>query len=604
MNESKLRTRAEIAPEFKWNAASVFTSDEAWEKAAEELPGHIQQIAQKRGHLKDGPAVLLETYKMFAETAVLLGKVYVYAAISHQVDTADNGATSMVGKAVSLFGQFNAAASFIDPELVQIGLDTLNQWMDREPELKIYRHYFEDLYRKQAHVRSSEVEEMLGMLAAPFFSTAETATMMTDADFRFPPACGQDGKDVAITQGTYAKILSSPDRELRRTAWQNYMDTYLAFKNTLANNLNTSIQQNVFSARTRRYNSTLEASLFQNNIPAAVFHNLIQTYQRFLPIWHRYFKVRRKALGVDKLYTYDIWAPLTAHHPTIPYLQAVEMISAGLAPMGEEYVNNLRRGVLEQHWVDVYPNQGKSSAQFSSGTHGTFPFIVINYDDSIFSLSTLAHELGHSMHSFYTWKTQPVIYSDYSLFVAEVASNFHQAMVRSYLLATNPDPDFQISVIEEAMDNFHRYFFIMPTLARFELEMHEHAERGEGLSADLMIDRMAELYAEGYGGEVELDPQRDGITWATFGHLYLDYYVYQYATGISGAHALSRRILNGEAGAAERYLGFLKSGSSNYPLDVLKAAGVDLTAQTPIEETYQVLDGLVGRLEKLIDQRK
>ncbi len=603
MSESKMRRREEVAPEFKWNAASVFVDENAWEKAAAELPELVQQIEQQRGHLADGPKALLKTLNLAEKISVLMGKVYVYAALSHQVDTGDNHATGMAGKASGLVGQVGAAVSFIDPELVQIGYEKLKAWMDQEPGLKVYAHYFEDLFRKLEHVRSAEVEEVLGMLAPAFMSTSETATMMTDADFRFPAARGTDGKEYPVTQGIYQKLLTSRDREVRRTAWQGYMDTYLAFKNALANNLNTSIQQNVFNARARRYASTLEASLYQNNIPVKVFHNLIETYRRFLPIWHRYFKVRRKALGVEKLYTYDIWAPLTEHHPTIPYLQAVDMISAGLAPMGEEYVKTLRKGVLEDHWVDVYPNQGKSSAQFSSGAPGTHPFIVINYDDTIFSFSTLTHELGHSMHSYNTWKTQPVIYGDYSLFVAEVASNFHQAMVRAYLLATNPDPDFQISVIEEAMDNFHRYFFIMPTLARFELEMHERAEQGEGLSADAMIERMADLYAEGYGDAVELDHDRDGITWATFGHLYADYYVYQYATGISGAHALSRRILAGEAGAAERYIGFLKSGSSGYPLDVLKAAGVDLTTPAPVEETYQVLDGLVTRLEKLIERR-
>jgi oligoendopeptidase F len=602
MSDSKVRTRTEIGPEFKWNASSVFPTEDAWEKAAGEIPNLIRQVEQQRGHLGDGPETLWKAIQLNEELNTRLGKIIVYASISHQVDTTDNHATAMVGKAVGLIGQASAAVSYIDPELVQIGFEKLKQWMGQEPGLKIYAHYIEDLFRKQEHVRSAEVEEILGMLAPSFFSTDETATMMTDADFRFPPAQSKEGKEIQVTQGTYQKLLSSPDREVRRTAWQNYMDTYLSFKNTLANNLNTSIQQNVFNARVRHYNTTLEASLFANNVPVEVFHNLIQTYQRFLPIWHRYFDVRRKALGVEKLYTYDVWAPLTDNHPAIPYLQAVDMISAGLAPMGEQYVKDLRRGVLEQSWVDVYPNLGKSSAQFSAGAFETFPFIVINYEDSIFSLSTLAHELGHSMHSFYTWQTQPVVYSEYSLFVAEVASNFHQAMVRAHLLATNPDRDFQISVIEEAMDNFHRYFFIMPTLARFELEMHERAERGEGLSADVMINRMAELYAEGYGSAVELDHDRDGITWATFGHLYADYYVYQYATGISGANALSRRILNGEPGASERYLGFLKSGGSRYPLDVLKAAGVDLTTPAPVEETYQVLDGLVARLEKLVDQ--
>ena len=346
--------------------------------------------------------------------------------------------------------------------------------------LKRYAHYFENLVRKQAHLRSAEVEEVLGLLTPAFSSTYETATMLTDADFRFTPAHATDGSELVVTQGTLRDNLSSPDREVRRTAWENYMDTYLLHRNTLGNNLNTSIQQNVFNARVRGYPSTLEAGLFENAIPSQVFTNLLETTRHYLPVWHRYWRARRKSLGVDKLHTYDIWAPLTNHRPVIPYLQAVDQISAGLAPMGKEYVEILRRGALEERWIDVYPSQGKSSAQFSSGWYGTHPFIVIQYDDSIFSLSTLAHELGHSMHSYFTWKTQPVVYADYSLFAAEVASNFHQAVVRSHLLKTNDDRDFQISVIEEAMDNFHRYFFIMPILARFELEMHQRANVVKG----------------------------------------------------------------------------------------------------------------------------
>ena len=601
MSDTKARKRAEIPAQYKWNAASVFADQAAWEKATVDLPAVIQQLEAWHCRLNESAQGLLTALRLSAEIYTSLGKILVYASIAHAVDTADNSATQMSGQAVGLIGQASTAASFIEPELIQIGLPQLQTWQQAEPGLQRYGHYFEDLFRKLEHVRSAEVEEVLGMLPPAFYSTGETASMLTDADFRFPPAVGADGSTNEVTQGTYAKLLSNRDREVRRTAWQGYMDTYLSFKNTLANNLNTSVQQNVFNTRVRRYPSTLAASLFQHNIPVEVFHNLIETYKRNLPVWHRYFRARRKALGVEKLHTYDIWAPMTANHPHVPFEQAVEWISAGLAPMGPDYVNVIRRGVLEEGWVDVYPSPGKSSAQFSSGAPGTHPFIVINYDDTIFSMSTLAHELGHSMHSYYTWQSQPIVYSDYSLFVAEVASNFHQAMVRAYLFQANPDRDFQISLIEEAMDNFHRYFFIMPTLARFELEMHERIERGEGLSADAMITRMAELYAEGYGDAVELDPARDGITWATFGHLYADYYVYQYATGISGANALSRRILSGEPGAAERYINaFLKAGSSDYPLQVLQAAGVDLTTPAPVEETFQILEGLVARLENLV----
>jgi oligoendopeptidase F len=291
---------------------------------------------------------------------------------------------------------------------------------------------------------------------------------------------------------------------------------------------------------------------------------------------------------------------LTNAKPRIEYRQALELIAEGLAPLGSEYVSVLRRGCLSDRWVDVYPNQGKTAGAFSSGSYGTYPFICMSFTDDVNSLSTLAHELGHSMHSYLTWQHQPFIYSNYSLFVAEVASNFHQAMVRAYLLRTNTDHSFQTALLEEAMSNFHRYFFIMPTLARFELEVHQRVERGEGLTADAMIGLMANLFAEGYGGEMHIDRERIGITWATFSHLYYDYYVFKYATGISAAHALSNRILTGVPGAVQDYLRFLSAGASVYPIDALKIAGVDLSTPKAVEETFGVLAGYVDRLETLL----
>jgi oligoendopeptidase F len=539
MTQIKLRLRNQIPEEYKWNSASIFVNDKAWNEACDQIPGWIQKIAEFKGHLAEDPSILKAAIRVFEEAYILMGKVYEYAALSHEVDTTNQNATLMQGKAMALYGQFVSAASYLDPELVEIGQPVLREWFEKVQNLQPFWHYIDNLFRKQAHVRSSEVEQILGMLGPAFISTETTASVLTDADFQFPPAHNEKGEEIVLTQGTLQDILGLPDRKARQTAWENYMDKYLEHKNALANNLYTAHQQSVFSARVRNYQSTLEASLFENAVPTEVFHNLINTFKRFLPVWHRYWKIRRKALGVDKLHTYDIWAPLTNHRPLIPFKQAIDLISEGLAPMGEEYVGILRRGCLVERWIDVYPSPGKSSKTFSSGFLGTYPFIVMSYDDTIFSLSTTAHELGHSMHSYYTWKTQPFYYSDYSLFLAEVASNFHQAMVRAHLLATNNDPDFQISVIEEAMNNFHRYFFIMPTLARFELEMHQRVERGEGLNAEGMMSFMADLYAEGYGDDVALDQERDGITWATFNHLYNDYYVYAYATGISGAHALS-----------------------------------------------------------------
>ncbi len=604
MAEPNVLPRSEIPEKYTWNSTSVFSTKEAWNAALKELPELTAHVTKYQNHLGDNPSVLVEALQAFEKLYRQSGMVYVYATMSQAVDTTNQEANRIRSRAQSAFAQVFAALAFIDPELISIGQDKLRKWIEDEPRLRSYDHYLENLFRRQAHVRSPEVENLLGMLRDPLGNIYNTANMLANADLKFSPAYTSDGGEVQVSNSTYDSILSSPDREARRTAYESYTDSYLSLKNTFASNLITSVKSNIFMMRGRRHPSTLEASLFESNIPTSVFHNLIDTYRKNLPTWHRYWAIRRKALGVDELQPYDIWAPLTQKHPQLTYEETVEWICRGLAPMGKDYVDTIRRGCLEDRWVDVFPNQGKMDGAFSSGWPGTFPFILMSFDGTIFSLSTLAHELGHSMHSYLTFEHQPIIYSDYSLFLAEVASNFHQAMVRAYLLNNSDDPDFQISVIEEAMSNFHRYFFIMPTLARFELEIHQREERGEGISADDMNSLMADLFAEGYGDEMSYDRQRVGITWATFSHLYTDYYVFQYATGISGANALSRRILDQKSGAVEDYLGFLKAGGSQYPLDILKRAGVDLTTPEPVEETYAILAGLIDRLERLIENRK
>lgn len=331
---------------------------------------------------------------------------------------------------------------------------------------------------------------------------------------------------------------------------------------------------------------------------------MLSTFIDNLPLWHRYWRIRCDALGIDPLQPYDTWAPLTSDPPHVSYEQAVEWICAGLEPMGEEYIVAIQRGCSEERWVDVYPNQGKRGGAFSSGVHGTHPFIVMSYNDTLFSLSTLAHELGHSMHSYLAWESQPAVYSDYSFFVAEVASNFHQAMVRAYLLTQSDDPIFRIAVIEEAMANFYRYFLIMPTLARFELESHKLVEKGQGLTAELLKDLCGAFFKEAYGPDVHIDPDRVGIIWATFGHLYVDYYVYQYATGIAGAYAISQKILSGDDGAVEKYLDFRKLGGADYPIKALEVAGVDLTSSQTIQAAFNGMGELIDELELLLDEVK
>lgn len=598
----KVRKRSEIPVADTWDVESIFPSVEAWEEAVGRAPEQLDRLAAFEGRLGGGPETLAEWMEAIEEVFQELARIRVYASLRYSVEMTNQEAAARHDRAQGLLARAMATTAFAEPEILAIGEERLRQWIEEEEGLAIYEHYFDRLLRRKEHVRSQEVETLLKEVEDPFQTAATTHRVLVDADLSFEPAEAADpeAEAIEIVQGNIGALMTDEDREVRRTAWERYADGYLTFKNTLANALAAGVKQDVFKARARRYGSALEAALAPNHIPVEVYHNTIDVFRRHLPTWHRYWRVRRQALGYDRLHVYDVKAPLTDEKPEVPFEQAAAWISEGMRPLGETYMDVMRRGLLEERWVDKYPNVGKRSGAFSSGVPGTHPFIFMSYTDDLFSLSTLAHELGHSLHSYFTWKTQPFVYARYSLFVAEVASNFNQALVRAHLLETSDEPAFQIAVLEEAMSNFHRYFFIMPTLARFELAIHERVERGEALTADTLIGLMTDLFAEGYGDEVEIDRERIGITWAQFpNHLYANFYVYQYTTGIAAAHALANRILNDEPGAAEAYLDFLKAGGSRYPLDALKMAGVDMRTPEAVEETFAVLADYVDRLEAL-----
>jgi oligoendopeptidase F len=597
----KTPARAEIPTQHTWDTASIFASPEDWEAAVTRLQSDVAEAALFAGRLGEGPDTLAEFLATSDAIQRRLARVFVYASLTYSVDTNDQEAAARHDRARGIFGMTSAALAFAQPELLAIGFDTLRRWSAEDERLAPYDHFLDRLEQQQAHVRSAEVEQVLGWVRDAFGTAAATHGVLANTDLVFREAQGVDGETYDITQGTIGALVSHVDRDVRRTAWENYADAHLAFQNTMANALATGIKQDVFVMRARGYRSSLEASLASNFIPLEVFHNLIDTFKRHLPTWHRYWRVRKRMLGYDTLHEYDIKAPLTAAPPKVPYETAVGWIAEGMRPLGDAYVSVLTRGATRERWVDIYPNVGKRMGAFSSGVPGTHPFIMMSYNDDLAGLSTLAHELGHSMHSYYTFQTQPLMaYSRYGLFLAEVASNFNQALVRDHLFRTQTDPDFQIALIEEAMGNFHRYFFIMPTLARFELEIHERVERGRALTASTLNALMAELFAEGYGGELAMDAARTGVTWAQFHtHLYSNFYVYQYATGIAAAHALADGILAGRPGAADRYLAFLKAGGSTYPLDALRSAGVDMATPEPVESAFAVLSGLVDRLEAL-----
>jgi len=593
--------RSKVKKEQTWNAESVFDSPVAFENEVKSIIKSLPAFRKYQGCLDEGPDTFIKAMKTMDKLSSRATKVQVYATMSSSVDSTDQGGAAMNEKAMNLMAQINAAISFIEPELLSIGESKLRKWLKDDPRMELYEHLFNDLFRKQAHVRNAEVEELLGMLRDPFSSTRNTAGMLANADFKFEPAIDSKGKKVQVTQSTLNAILRKPDRKARKTAWENYNDKYLEYKNTLASNLASSIKQNVFNMRARNFSSSLEATLFNGDVPVEMFHNLLDIFKKNLPLWHRYWKIRRRALGVKTLHPYDVVAPLSSKKQNISYEKAVQWICEGLAPMGQEYVSVMRQGCLDDRWVDWSPNLGKRQGAFSTRVpRDTLPFIMMSYTDDVGSMSTLSHELGHAMHAYYASRAQPMIYYTYPSIVAETASNFNQAMTRAYLLDTNQDKYFQIALLEEAMSNYHRYFFIMPTLARFELETHQRVENGGALTAGSMIELMADLFSEGFGGHMNLDRERVGITWGTFTtHLYIDYYSFQYAIGISAANAIAKRILDGTPGAADDHINFLKVGSSKPPMDVFKIAGVDMTSTEPIEDAFAVLGEYIDRLEEL-----
>jgi oligoendopeptidase F len=599
-----LPKRSELTHEDTWDVESVFATNEDWEAAFSAVGERLAEMEQYQGRLGESGAALLAGLKLRDEILLEVYRVGVFANLRVAVDATNATSLAMADRASGLFAGAFGAASFYEPEILALEPETLARFQTEESGLAEYAHYLDTLERRRAHVRSAEVEQVLAMASDPTSQFESIHTALSDADLKLGTIRDEEGNEVELGQGNYDRYLHSADRKVRQAAWETSSDAYLALKNTFAANYAGAVKRDVLYARTHNYDSTLEAALAPNAIPLEVFHNLIDTVRKNFPTWQRYFKARAKLLGIDKAHGWDITeGPLQAAgrppQRAITYDEGVELIAASMAPLGDEYVGFLQQGI-EARWVDRMPNAGKVGGAFSSGVPGTHPFILMSWHDDLGSVSTLAHELGHSLHSFYAWRTQPTIYTEYSMFVAEVASNLNQALMGAHLLETETDPNFLITVIEERMGNNLRYLFTMPTLARFELDCHEMVERGEALTADGMIETMADLYAEAYGDAVEIDRERMGITWARFGHLFANYYVFQYATGISAAAQLAQQIRSEGPEAAARYIDFLKTGSAEYPVDALRKAGIDMRTPEPIQAAFDILAGYVDRLEQII----
>jgi oligoendopeptidase F len=594
-----LPQRDDVPLEATWNLASVYPDLAAWELAAQELDAAIPTVAAASGQLGTSAATLLALLRRAERLRMLAERIYVYASMCFDVDTTNQDAAALRGRAISLYVRLEAALAFVEPELLALGSARLEELRAAEPALALYDHYLANLRRRAPHVRSGEVEGLLAQAGDPLSAAYSAYLMLAEGELRFADAVDSQGQRHPVATGTVEALLQSPDRALRQSAWASHQDGFLAFKNTLGAIYAGSVRGDVFNARARNHASVLQARLFGGNIPQEVYDQVLDACRRHLPIWHRYWGLKRRALGLERLEACDIFAPLAAP-PRFSFAEASELLYQAFAPLGAEYVATVRAGLTNERWVDRYPNRGKLSGAYSGGGYGTHPFILMNYDGTLSSVSTLAHELGHSLHTWHACAAQPPIYARYGLFVAEVASNFNQALMRAHLLTQDLSREVEIAVIEEAMANFHRYIFLMPILSEFEQRVHTMAEAGESLTADAMSVIMHELFARGYGPDGQADPARDGIVWAQFPHLYEAYYVYQYASGIAAANVLAEEVLSGAPGARKRYLACLRAGGSVYPLDALRIAGIDMTSPAPLDQAFAVLDRFVSRLELLV----
>jgi oligoendopeptidase F len=598
----KVLHRTDASLESVWAGKKIFTTWVDWQKEFDEVKKSIAQVEKYNGRLLVSPEILLEWMELTDQFSKKTGRLSMFARFASTVDGTDIEAKSAMGQAAGLMAEYSAAISFAVPEMME-NVQMLKDWAENVPGLELYAHFFDNLIRQKEYLRSAEVEEILSMLNEPFGHVNQIFTELVNTDLEFENAVDSDGNQFKIKQSTLLNSLQSMDRKRRKTAWENYYDGYLSMENTLAANYITWVKQQIFLARVRGYDSVLDMRLSPFNVPLEMFHNLIDTFVDKLPVWHRYWDIRRRAMGLMEIKPYDLWAPIGSS-PNVPYKQAVEWICAALEPMGEEYVSVVRSGALEERWVDWAPNIEKRQGAASWRRYLMPPWIFMSYNDSIFSLSTLAHELGHSIHTYLASENQPEVYFGFgslSSTVAETASNFNQVMTRAYLRdERGEDADFMVAMIEEAMSNFHRYFFIMPTLARFEFEVFSRAEKGLALNVKILKQIMRDLFEEGYGSTLSDDPERTGITWATFLHLYMPFYTFQYSIGISAAHMLGEKILNGDGEAVKNYLAFLKAGGSMYTMDLFRLAGVDMSSPEPVLSAFDVMEENIARLEDLV----
>ena len=591
---STVPDRTDVDEEYKWDLESMYADDDEWEAAYEAVEEKLDDLRDYEGRVTESADTLLELRE---ELMRQVSNVGAYARMRSDEDTADQQYQALSARAQSLGSQASSAASFIEPELQQSTRSELREFVDEEPALERYEHYFDDVLRMKPHTRSPEVEELLADLSEVTGAGGDVYNMLTNADMEFPAIETPEGEEKRITLSNFTVIQKHQDREYRQRAYEAFYDEWAEYRNSIGTAFKNSIRKDVKMAGARNYDTAREASLDGPNVPVEVYDNLLESVHDNLSVLHRHADLKRDRLGVDELKMWDLYAPLTeSEAPDIEYEQAKEWVIEAVAPLGEAYQSRMAEG-LNSRWVDVYETANKRSGAYSSGTYDSQPFILMNYQDDVSSLYTLAHELGHSMHSELTSENQPYVYSGYEIFTAEVASTVNEALLTNYLLDTVEDEQLRRHVLDEYLERFRSTLFRQAMFADFEHRVHEMSEAGEALTPDVCDEVYGDLKAEFYD-PADVD-ERIAREWMRIPHFYYSFYVYQYATGISAANAIVQNIEAEGETAAEAYLEFLRSGSREYPLELLRGAGVDMASSEPVEAAIGAYDDLLGEFEQL-----
>lgn len=581
-----------------WKMEDMFPSDEAWEKDLERAINLISDLSKHQGKISKSKEELITFLEFDSEVNLLVERLYVYSNQKYHQDMANAKYQTYSGKAQKLIVDIGSAEAFVEPELLSMDEATLRQWMEDE-KFADYRRYLSEVLRGKEHTLDKKTEEILAKSKRMANTADNIYAMYNGADIDFPTVTDSNGEEIKITHGNFVPILSGTDRELRKKAFKALYDTYGKMINTIAATFNGNVEQACFYADVRGYSSTRAMYLHGSNIPESVYDNLIDVVHAHIDLMHRYVRLRKKALGVDELHMYDIYAPI-AKAPDKKYTfdEAKEMVKAGLAPMGQEYLDNLQEG-FDNRWIDIYENEGKRSGAYSWGAYGTHPYVLLNYHGTLDHVFTLAHEMGHALHSYYSDKNQPYINAGYKIFVAEVASTCNESLLIHDLLKKTDEPETRAYLINHFLEQFKGTLYRQTMFAEFEKITHNMVENGETLTSDVLCKTYYDLNKFYFGEDIVLD-EEIALEWARIPHFYNPFYVYQYATGISAAIALSRKIMKeGEAGVKD-YMKFLTGGGSKDPIDLLKLAGVDMTSKEPVEQALKLFEELLDEMESLI----